>query len=339
MLSLEFCRQIPKVELHVHLEGSVRPETVLKLAKRHEMPLPAETIEGLRDWYTFRDFPHFVEIYVAVSTRIKTASDLELIAQEFVDNQVEHNVLRSEVTYTASTLEKYNGISWADQLAVLKSAVSYAKSKGTSLGFILDIVRGDSEDRALQVAKWVVEGYEAGVVCAQGLAGEEVKGTTQYKEAIAYSGDAGIPFIPHAGETTGAQCIRDCFAIGKPMRIGHGVRCLEDGPLVKELRDKQIPIEVCPTSNVALGVAATLADHPLPRLLDEGLYVTINSDDPPMFSTTISDELYQCSETFGFNEDILWSLELNALNACLLPDAEKAVLRSHLREGFAAAKS
>src|SRR3954453_10645374 len=111
-----YVRNMPKAELHVHLEGSIQPETLLQLAKRNDVLLPADTLEGLRDWYRFRDFPHFVEVYVAVTKCLKTADDIELIAREFLDGQAEQNVLHSEVTFTACTIEKYLGIPWPDQL-------------------------------------------------------------------------------------------------------------------------------------------------------------------------------------------------------------------------------
>ena len=145
--------------------------------------------------------------------------------------------------------------------------------------------------------------------------------------------------MPHAGETKGADSMVEVIQATQPVRIGHGVRCLEDRNLVNELRDRQIPLEVNPTSNICLGIFPSLDEHPLPQLLDEGLYVTINSDDPPMFGTTISEEFYRCSKAFGFNKDILWSLSLNAANAALISDTDKRALVARMRESFAAIDS
>ncbi len=335
MVSLEFCRQMPKVELHVHLEGSIRPETVLKLANRHGVKLPADTVEGLSDWYQFRDFPHFVEIYVAVSKCLRTPDDIELIAREFLDGQAAQNVLHSEVTYSATTIEKHNGIPWKDQHAALKRALDYGKRElGVSANFILDIVRGDPAERGLELAKWVADAHGDGV-CALGLAGiEKICPANQYAAAFAFAHEAGVPIVPHAGETQGADSMTDVINATQPVRIGHGVRCIEDRNLVARLRESQIPLEVNPSSNVCLGVFPSLAEHSLPMLLDEGLYITINSDDPPMFSTTLSEEFHRCSKAFQFNEDILYSLSLNAANACLLPPEEKKLLVNRMREGF-----
>ncbi len=332
MTPQEFCARMPKVELHVHLEGSIRPETALKLAARNGVSLPADTVEGLREWCTFRDFPHFVEVYVAISQCIKTPDDLELIMREFLEGQKVQNVLHSEVTYTASTVEKYSGIAWEAQHAALLRAVRWGETElGVTSGLILDIVRGDPVERAMEVAEWA--STSEGVL-ALGLAGEERLGTMPYAPAVALAAERGLPFVPHAGETTGPETIRECLALN-PRRLGHGVRATEDPRLIMDLRNQGIPLEVCPTSNVALGVFPSLAEHPLPNLLDEGVMVTINSDDPPLFGTTLSDEFARCAEAFELDEDILYSLTMNAVNAALVSDARRVELRTAVREGFA----
>jgi len=340
MISREFCLRMPKVELHVHLEGSIRPETVLKLSERNKVELPSNTLEGMKDWYRFRDFPHFVQIYVAVSKCIKSPDDIELIAREFIEGQAAQNVFHSEATYSATTIEKHNKIPWPDQHQALKRAIAYGREElGVSVNFVLDIVRGDPAERGLELAQWAVGAFGDGV-CALGLSGiEGICEASRYGEAFALAHEAGMPIVPHAGETQGAQSVAEVLRVTNPVRIGHGVRCLEDAAVVKELRDKQIPLEVNPTSNVCLSVFPSLEDHPLPKLMDEGLYVTINSDDPPMFGTTVTDEFYRCANTFGFSQDILWSLCLNAANAALLPSQEKKSLIDRMREDFSVAQS
>jgi len=331
----EFVKEMPKVELHVHIEGSIRPETVLKLAKKNGIPLPADTVEGLRQWYSFRDFPHFVEVYVAVSRCIQTAEDVELVVREFLEGQAAQSVLHTEATYTASTMEKYAGIPWPDQLAALQRARQYGKDElGVTCDFIIDIVRGDPPERARQVAEWVKDGFGNGV-CALGLAGEERLGEGMYGETFAWIADQGIPVVAHAGETMGPASIREALAIPSIARIGHGVRCVEDPFLVQELRDRRLPLEVCPTSNVCLGVYPSWEEHPLGTMVDEGLNVSVNSDDPPMFGTTVTDEWQRCVEVLEFDPDIIWSLTLNAANASLLPADAKRELIVKLREGFA----
>lgn len=332
LVSEAFCHNMPKVELHVHLEGSIRPETLLKLALRHNVALPANDVAGLNEWYRFRDFPHFVEIYVAVSQCFRTPDDIELVAREFLDGQAAHNVLHSEVTYTASTIEKYAGIPWCEQHAALMRARDYGQQElGITMNLIVDIVRGDPPERAVEVAKWCV-GAEG--VCALGLAGEERLGSTQYEAAFAVAREADLPIVPHAGETKGADSIWEVLDLCQPPRIGHGVRAIEDRRLMAELASRGVVLEVCPTSNVALGVFPSLADHSLPALLDEGISITLNSDDPPMFGTTISDEYSRCARAFSLDEDTMWSLCLNAANAALLTPDRRRDLIAKMRSAW-----
>lgn len=295
------------------------------------MPLPADSVDGIRDWYRFRDFPHFVEVYVAVTQRIKTVEDLELCGREFVDGQADQNIVYSEVTYTASTIESHNGIPWRDQLQAMVQTREYAKDKGIDLQFILDIVRGQDISAAETCVDRVLEGRDAGVVCALGLAGEEWRGTRPYAPAIRRAEAAGVPFIPHAGETCGPDVIWECLEVGAPPRIGHGVRSLEDPALVRELLRREVVLEVCPTSNVALGVVPSLSQHQLPQLLQQGVAITLNSDDPPMFGTTLTDELYRCSSEFRLDEDALCELQAEAARASCLPAASRASLEERLK--------
>jgi adenosine deaminase len=327
----DLCHEMPKVELHVHLEGSIRPETVLKLAERNSVSLPADTLQGIRDWYAFRNFRHFVEVYVQVTKCIKTADDLEFVIREFVEGQREQNILHTEATYSASTIARHVGIPWAEQEKVLLKGIRYADELCLSLGFVVDIVRGDTLEGAMEVAEWATSSE---AVLALGLAGEEHRGTEPYRACFELAHSRGIPVVPHAGETLGPESVWEVINVCRPKRIGHGVRSIEDPKLVEFLRNSGTPLEVCPGSNVALGVYPSLEEHPLPKLLDEGLYVTVNSDDPPMFGTSLSHEFVRCAEKFEFDEDILWSLNLNAANAAILPQDKRLALIHEMSTQF-----
>lgn len=324
MVPIEVCRAMPKVELHVHLEGSIRPETVLRLAERHGVALPADTVEGLAEWYTFRDFRHFVEIYVAVSSCIRTPEDIEFIAREFLVGQAEQNILWSEVTYTAMTIFGQSGVPWNEQIDALNRAMAWGeKELGVGMGLIIDIVRGRPIEEALQNAEWAVGARDRGVV-ALGLAGNEGVGQTkQYQAAFDIALEAGLPIVPHAGETVGAFSIWDCLEATQCTRIGHGIRCLEDAELVRELRASGVVLEVCPTSNVCLTPIPDLGHHPIAEMVELGLAVTINSDDPPMFNTTLSDEFARCSAAFGWDEETLRGFVEVAAEGSLCADREK----------------
>lgn len=323
-----FIRAMPKVELHVHLEGSTRPETLIKLARRHHIPLPGDTVEALRQWYTFRDFDHFVEIYGTISSCLRTPDDIELVTREFLEGQAAQNILHSEVTYTAYTLYKLHHIPWKEQLAAINRARAWAAQEyGVSMTLTLDISRNVTAEQGLITADYAIEGMGQGVT-AFGLGGPEV-GHPPEKHIPAFdrARAAGLPSVPHAGETVGPESIWGAVNSLKAVRIGHGVRCLEDPALVEVLRARQIPLEVSPTSNACLNVVPSLADHMLPQLLNAGLYVTINSDDPPMFNTTLTDEWLAVANVFGYKLDVIEKLSLNAVNASLLPEPDKAALK------------
>jgi adenosine deaminase len=173
-------------------------------------------------------------------------------------------------------------------------------------------------------------------VVALGLGGPEIGNPPEkFSTAFVRARAAGLPGVPHAGETVGPESVWGALRALDPVRIGHGVRCLEDTALVEELRARQIPLEVCPTSNVCLGVAPSIAEHPLPRLLAEGLYVTLNSDDPPMFNTTLTNEYLAVAGAFGWGAAELERLTLNAVRAALLPAAERADLDARFAAEFA----
>ena len=336
-MSLEsYIAAMPKVELHVHLEGAIRPETLLELARRNHVPLPADTIAGLHKWYSFTDFPHFVEIYVAISACLRTPDDIELIAREFLAGQAAQNIRYSEVTYTAFTHYAHKNIAFRDQLAAINRARAWAAAElGVTMRLIIDISREQPTESGRQVADWAIDAIGDGVV-ALGLGGPEVGNPPEkFQAAFDRARAAGLPSVPHAGETVGAASIWGALRALGAVRIGHGVRCLEDPALVEELRARQIPLEVCPTSNVCLGVAPSMAEHPLPRLLAAGLYVTLNSDDPSMFNTTLNGEYLAVASTFQLNVDDLERLALNAVQAALLPGADRTVLEAEFVAEFA----
>jgi adenosine deaminase len=325
MTSLEqFIIQMPKVELHVHLEGSVRPETLLKLAKRHHIALPADDVEGLRRWYTFRDFNHFIEIYMTISSCLRTAEDIELIAREFLVGQAEQNVVYSEVTFTPFNQFLNNRLGYHEQMEAVDRARAWGeKELGVRMGIIMDIPRIIPPDDGLIIADWAIERYGDGLV-AFGLGGPEVDNPPEkYRAAFDRVREAGIPCILHAGETVGPPSIWNAIRVADTKRIGHGVRAAEDPALVEYLHETQIPLEVCPTSNICLKVYPSLEKHVLPQLLQEGLYITINSDDPPMFNTTLTNEYLVCHQTFGWNMDTIERLVLNAVDVTLLPEIER----------------
>jgi len=331
-----FIEQMPKVELHVHLEGSVRPETLIKLASKYKVDLPAKNLDELNAWYTFKDFEHFVEVYSTISSCFRHTDDLELITREFLIGQAEQNIRYSEVTFTPYSQYVNSGLGFHEQMDAVNRARLWAqKELGIQMAVIVDIPRQVSAPEGELVADWIIERFGDGLLIALGLGGPE-KGNPpeKFKTSFDKVRKKGIPCILHAGETQGPESIWQAIEIADTLRIGHGVRAIEDPRLIAHLRERQIPLEVCPTSNLCLKVYPSLAEHSLPLLLKEGVYVTINSDDPPMFNTTLTNEFIQLQKQFGWDANILERLSLNAVQASLLPAEQKQVMLETFQTEF-----
>jgi adenosine deaminase len=334
-----FFTAMPKVELHVHFEGAMTPETVLMLAEKNGRTLPASTVEGMRDWFTFTDFPHFAEIYWMCASCLQTPDDFELAARAFLEDRARQNIVWSEVTYTGYARYRRSGLPWAEQIAAINRARAWGERElGVGFGLIVDIARDDdTPEQARTLAGWVAESHarDEGVL-ALGLGGYEVGfPVALFADALADARAAGVPLVLHAGETEGPASIRAALDAGA-VRIGHGVRALEDPALVSWLRDHGTPLEVCPTSNVCLRVVPSLDAHPIRALMDAGLYVTLNSDDPPMFNTTLTDEFIRTADVFGFTEADGLAFTRRAIDAALLSAGAKARLHAQVN-AFAAA--
>ena len=327
MSNVSFIREMPKVELHVHLEGSTRPETFLKLAKRHAIQLPADDLAGLRQWFQFTDFGHFIAVYLKIAESLKTPEDIQLITSEFLEGQALQNVRYCEVIYSPYNQYLVNEIPFDEQMDALNRGRAQAKEMyGIECRFVFDISRETTPAEGVIVAEWAISAMDKGV-CALGLGGPEVGNPPdKFKEAFALAYESGLPAIPHAGETVGPESIRGALEWLHPVRIEHGVRAMEDAELVKILRDLHMPLDVCPTSNICLKVYPSLIEHPLPQMIAEGLNVTLNSDDPPLFSTTLTDEYINAVQIMGLTLEDLHQMVENAIHAAILPDGKRDAL-------------
>lgn len=327
---------VPKAELHVHLEGSIRPETLLTLARRNGVTLPADTVEGLREWFVFRDFPHFIEIYGAISTCLKTEEDFELIAYEFGAEMARQNTPYAEVTFSPA-FHHHRGIPDNAYLDGLARGRKRAHDEfGVEIAWVFDIIRNVSDpamnklysDYTTNIA---IDNMANGVV-ALGLGGSEVGySPEQFEPYFTRARAAGLHSDPHAGEVAGPESVWGAIRALGAERIGHGVRSIEDPSLVKHLAEHHIPLEVNPTSNICLGVYPGLQEHPFRRLHEQGVIVTINSDDPPLFNTTLNGEVALLDSAFNFEIDTIDEILLNAVRYSFLPNERKATLEADFR--------
>lgn len=330
-----FLARMPKVELHVHLEGAIRPATLLHLAARHDVALPANDEAGLREWFRFRDFEHFVEVYLTCSRCLRDPEDFYLLAADFLAEQARQNVVYSEAHFTIST-HLANGADGGEVADALDEAIRDGeRSLGVRLRLIPDIVRNVGAEAADLTLEWALAGTRRGVV-ALGLSGSEANFPSEpYTEHFRAAETAGLHRVAHAGEHAGPESIRSALEVCQAERIGHGVRAVDDPTLVAELASRRIPLEVCATSNLCLGVAPTLAEHPFDRLRRAGVRLSVNSDDPPLFDTTLTDEYLRLHQAYGYTAPELAGLSLAALRHAFLAPAEAESWEREFRVQFA----
>jgi len=328
-----FIDRLPKVELHLHLVGSASVPTVLELARRHpEVSGVPSSAADLAAFYEFRDFPHFAEVYGAVSALVREPADVADLVLGAARDLAGQNVRYAELTVTPYTFTA-SGMPAADLTEALDIAArSAAADHGVRIAYIFDIAGELGEaaasgtlEHALSRPPEALTGFGlAGIEQARPAHGEAFRSV--FATAIA----AGLHSVPHAGEMSGPETITEALDGLRAERIGHGISCLADPGLVARLRESQIPLEVCPTSNVCTRQVQGLAAHPLPRLLAEGLFVTLNSDDPPMFGTTLTEEYRRAATVLGLSTAQLAGLAANGVRASFLGSGAKQALLAEI---------
>jgi aminodeoxyfutalosine deaminase len=296
----------PKTELHVHLVGAIPPLTLLELSRRHRVALPADTVEGLREWFRFRDFDHFSEAMRALRPLVTTEDDLELIAYDFAQELARQHVRYAEVMIAPAELER-RGLAFPAWLDAINRARRRALDDvGLELRWIVEINRGLPEAERAYWADRTVEGAIAGMgagVVALGLSGPEAGHPPEpFAPWFERARAAGLHSVPHAGELGGPESVWGAVRALHPDRIAHGTRAVEDPALVAHLAERRIALDMCPTSNLRLGVCRSLEEHPLRRLRESGVPITVNSDDPTMFGTTLNDEIAALSGPLGLDD-------------------------------------
>lgn len=321
---------IPKAELHIHLEGAIEPKTVLQLAERNDLldMLPANDEAGLRDWFTFSDFNHFVGIYLTIQNLLRTPDDFELIAYKLGADMARQNILYRESTFTPYTHVVYQdkGLTIHDVLEGLERGRQRARNDfGVEIRWVFDIhrnlpyeINGDGSfnpEPADMTLDFALAGKDYGVV-ALGIGGYEVGAPPEdFEEVFVKAKLNGLLSVPHAGETEGPASVWGSVRELQADRIGHGVRSIEDPELLSLLVDYQIPLEVNPTSNLRLHVYDSIQQHPFKRLDEMGVPVTINSDDPPLFNSSLSQEYLLVAEAFEYQPKDLIRLARRAFMA------------------------
>jgi aminodeoxyfutalosine deaminase len=320
----------PHAELHLHLQGAIRPATLLELAHRHRVPLPADDLEGLRRWFQFRDFARFVEIYAVLRACLVEPADFELVTYELGAELARQGVRYAEVTFTPGP-EVYRGPRETFFDGLTQGRARVQQELGVELSWIFDIPRRTVRLHPdLPLADFItdvaIDGKSDGVV-ALGLAGTEAGHPPEpFAPWFDRARAAGLHSVPHAGETAGPESIWGALQVLGAERIGHGVRAIEDPELLAYLVEHRVPLEVCLTSNIRLGIYPSFAEHPLPRLLEAGALVTINTDTPAVFGITLSEEVGLLGSEFGLEPARTREIMHDAIRASFLPPERRDAL-------------
>ncbi|RAO59450.1 adenosine deaminase [Micromonospora saelicesensis] len=317
-----FIASLPKVELHVHHVGSALPRIVAELAARHEgrSPVPADP-DALASYFEFRDFAHFIEVYLSVVDLIRDPEDVWILTHE-----VARELARQQVRYAELTITPYSHVRRGIPAPAFCEAIEDARKRaladfGIELRWCFDIPGEAGLPAAEETLRIALDERPDGLV-SFGLGGPEIGvPRPQFRPWFDQARAAGLRSVPHAGETTGPQTVWDALNELGAERIGHGISAAQDPQLLAYLAERQIGMEICPTSNVRTRAVATLDEHPLPRLVEAGLLVTINSDDPPMFGTTLNDEYAVAARLLGVGAEGLAGLARNAVTASFLDTA------------------
>lgn len=328
-VSPERLATLPKVELHVHLEGTIDATTAAALARGHGED-PARVLVLERDAYPdpFRDFAHFVACFLATSAQVRTPDDLETVTAAFVAAQVAQQVRWSEATFTAITMVERG---WDPDVIWPALLRGLASDDRTAVGFILDTPRDLGVATAARSVDLARRAIAAGLpVVALGLTGiENSRQESDFALLRTAADELGVGLIVHAGETGDAGNVRGALEIGSD-RIGHGIAAAEDVDVLARLASEGTVLEVCPSSNVTLGIVSSLEEHPIARLRDAGIAITVNSDDPPFFSTTLTEELAHAVRLLGLDELRLAALQRRAIDASYAPPVVRQQVHAEL---------
>ncbi|MEO8734991.1 MAG: adenosine deaminase [Edaphobacter sp.] len=320
---VDWLRKLPKAELHLHLEGTILPETLVELSRRHDAePL---TIESARKLYKYENFLGFLMSFKAVTERLRGPEDYELITYNMVRELATQGVVHAEVYISFGIIYYWKKTEVEPFVEAIERGRLRAEQEfGTTILWIIDAVRHFGAEEAARVFRKAAElqpKYPS--IVGIGIGGDEARGAADlFRELYAESKDAGLRLTAHAGESVGPESIWSAINIGAE-RVGHALSAQYDPELIDVLAQKQIPLEINVTSNIRTGCCPNFDEHPLRQYFDSGLMVTLNSDDPPMFGSNLLEEYILAQERYGFTLEQMRELAANSVEASFLPPDRK----------------
>jgi aminodeoxyfutalosine deaminase len=314
-----FIHSLPKAELHLHLEGSITPQTLVELRQRHGKQ---STLGDAETLYQYKNFAGFLTAFKTLTEDLQTPEDYELITYRLMEQLKGENVLHAEVYVSVGVCL------WRKQdFEAIFEGLERGRERGerdfgVSLLWIFDVVRQFGPGAAQDVFELAAKFHDRNVV-GIGIGGDEQKAPPElFREQYAYAASQGLRLTAHAGESAGPESIWGALNLGAE-RIGHGLTAGRDPELIEELAQRQIPVEICLTSNLRTGCCAKISDHPVRSYFDQGLMLTLNTDDPAMFSTSLTHEYELAKTEFGFTDEHLRELARNSFEASFLPAEKK----------------
>jgi adenosine deaminase len=325
-----FIRKLPKIELHLHIEGSLEPELMFELARRNRIEIPFTSADEVRAAYEFSDLQSFLDIYYQGANVLVEEQDFFDLCWAYLLRCQQDNVLHTEVFFDPQT-HTARGIAFDTVVNGLQCALEQGRSKlGISSQLILCFLRHLDEESAFITLQKALPHRDK--IIAVGLDSAEAGNPPQkFERVFAAARDAGFLTVAHAGEEGPASYIRDAIELLKVSRIDHGVRCVEDPELVRELIDSHMPLTVCPLSNIKLRVFNEMREHNVVELLRQGLCVTVNSDDPAYFGGYMNDNFLALADAHPMSRDEIAQFSFNAIEACFADDTRKQQLNDSLR--------
>jgi aminodeoxyfutalosine deaminase len=323
---VDWLRKLPKAELHLHLEGTILPETLVELSRRHDAePL---TLESARELYKYENFLGFLMSFKAVTERLRGPEDYELITYNMIRELAAQGVVHAEVYISFGIIYYWKKTEVEPYVeAIERGRIRGEREFGTTVLWIIDAVRHFGADEAAKVFRKAAElqpKYPS--IIGIGIGGDEARGSADlFRELYAEAKKAGLRLTAHAGESVGPESIWSAINIGAE-RVGHALSAQYDPELIEVLAQKQIPLEINVTSNIRTGCCPNLDEHPLRQYFDSGLMITLNSDDPPMFGSNLLEEYVLAQERYGFTLEQMRELAANSVEASFLPPERKLAL-------------
>lgn len=296
---------LPKIELHVHLEGTIRPRTLLEIARRNRISLPADTVEGLADLYRFTSFQHFLEVWTLTTNCLRTAEDFAQVVVDYAAEAAAHGAVYIEGIFSPAE-RVATGVRWGALFnGYCDGAQRAEEDHGVIVRLTPDLHWGVDAEDAMEVATRAVAFKDRGIV-GLGMGGREgVCPPAQYAKPFALAKDGGIGSVPHAGETGDPTFVRAALEDLDADRIRHGIRAADDPALLAQLVERGTVLDVCPTSNLRTRVVGSLEEHPLPRLAEAGVACSVSTDDPAMFGTDLGHE-YELASQLGLGPRLIY---------------------------------